>query len=120
MAQYDKNLDAHDKDTVEDLIEKNRKLQSKIRKLQSQNRKVKSENKTLVSAWEKTEDFLTELLNGKSLIDMINAVKKGTFEKQDRCPKCNRKGVHTLQFEGFKILVCPNCQHRERADEPIE
>jgi predicted nucleic acid-binding Zn-ribbon protein len=55
----------------EDLNETIRKLKAQLRYLKKEIKELASENKTLKDAWQKTEDFLSELTQDVPLEELL-------------------------------------------------
>jgi type IV secretory pathway VirB4 component len=119
MARSRKNLQVHNKDSREDLVEKNEKLQNTIRRLEKENRKLRSENKTLSVAWNKTEKKYKEAVRDIPLQEIFEHLESDVPKRKLRrsCPSCGEKTMKKISFEHFHILICGNCDHRAKIDE---
>jgi recombination DNA repair RAD52 pathway protein len=93
-----------------------RKQKTQIENLKNENRKLKSQIKTLNGAWDKTEKFLENISEGKSLEQMIADADSsdGFKKKESNCRQCKSKDVGTLDYANFRIIVCNKCGHKAK------
>lgn len=111
----------HKKDinTLEDALDYIEKLKSRILKVQKANKNLRSQNKTYRGAWNKTEDYLEEVTEGKPLSEILETARNNGKLKVGNgpCFACSRETVKKLVYSGFHINICESCGHRERVDE---
>ena len=119
MARNRNSLKAHKKDSLEDLVEKNEKLQNTIKRLEKEVRKLRSENKTLSVAWGKTEKKYKQAVKDIPLQEIFEHLESDVPTRKLRrsCPSCGEKTMKKISFEHFHILICGNCDHRAKVDE---
>lgn len=87
-----------------------RKQKTQIENLKNENRKLKSQIKTLNSAWSKTEVFLENISDGRSLENMLKDAEAGMLSKHEAsCRQCKGKDVGMLDYANFRIVVCNKC-----------
>jgi hypothetical protein len=105
-------------DTLEDQV---KKLKATLRKRDKTIVQLKSEVKTVDRAWRKTETYLKEITNGKSLSEIIKTVEDGRplSKTNIMCPECKILKVNKIIFTGFHIVNC-KCGYRKRIDEEQE
>lgn len=113
---------SHDElpEKVERLHEMIRKYKTQVDNLKNQNRKLKSQLKTSEAAWTKTEKFLENVSEGRSLEEMIrDANSEAGFSKQEEsCRKCKKNHIGILKYTNFRIIVCHDCGFKEKINEP--
>ena len=118
-----RSLKIHKKDSIEIALEKNTTLLDIIRKLEKTNKKLKSQYKTMETVWHKTEKKYKDIVSSNSLeeiIDYIDNKKPLKKECLSRiCKNCDSKSLREIQFNGFCIVICDNCSHRNRVDDKI-
>lgn len=105
---------------VERLHEIIRKYKVQVENLKTQNRKLKSQLKTAETAWTRTEKFLENVSEGRSLEEMIkdaNSVN-GFSKESDSCRKCKKSDICILKYQNFRVIVCAGCGFKEKINEP--
>jgi len=106
------------KDSIDIISEELDILRKKVKRLEKENRMLRSQKKTLEGAWEKTEDYLISVSNGKTIEQIFKEI--GTETKLERikeiCPNCTRRVMNKQQFEGFYMAYC-KCGYRNRVYE---
>ena len=105
---------------VERLHELIRKYKTQVDTLKRENKKLKSQIKTLDSAWTKTEKFLENVSEGRSLEEMIKDAdsQSGLSKLEDSCRKCKKNNVGVLKYSNFRVVVCYECTFKEKINEP--
>lgn len=105
---------------VERLHELIRKYKTQVDNLKRENKKLKSNLKTANMAWNQTEKFLENVSEGRSLEEMIrDANSESGFTKiEDSCKKCKKNNVSLLKYANFRIVICYDCQFKEKINEP--
>ena len=105
---------------IERVHEENRKLKTQIESLKEQVRKLKSQKKTLDAAWRKTENYLSEVTDGRSVEEIVKNVAKGKKlpKLESSCSKCKSNKISILPFKNFRVVVCEerNCKYKEKID----
>jgi len=119
--------------------EANRKLRAEIRSLKKIIKILESENRTLSRSFNKSCDYIQEVVKDKNLEDVMDMISdfdyketekgrekekgKNSSQKEDKtCPKCNNAKYKVMNFGSFKIHTC-TCGYREKviiANEGIE
>ena len=97
------SLKAHEKDSMEDMVEKNEKLIKRVQNLEKENKRIKSENKTLEYAWIKTKEVILEIESGRPLTKL-----------KRKCSNCSSKSMNKIQYDGFCVVACGRCGYRNR------
>lgn len=108
----------NDNGRVEKLADENRKLKSQLENLRKENRKLKSDNRTLNTAWRKSEEFVRDVTEGRSVLEIIkDAANGGRLKKfESKCSKCKSNNIGILKYSNFRIVVCHDCDFKERID----
>lgn len=104
------------------LQEENRKLKEQLNHAKNENHKLKTENKTIHAAWRKTEEFLKNVTDGRSVEEIIKDVNggKGLRKLETACSSCKSTNISISKFSNFRIIVCADCAHKEKVDESKE
>ena len=112
------DLKAKQHDTIEDIKTKNDKLINMVKKLEKKCQSLDTKNTTLQRAFNKTEVFLREVTDSVSLLEMLEHVKEGRPLRRltKQCPVCSDKKLKKLQFKGFYVVLCSNCNYRKKID----
>lgn len=97
------------------------KLKAQLETAQTENKKLKHENKTMRMAWRKSEHFLKDVTDGRSVEEMIHAADIGRLPKlESSCSKCQSPDISVIKFGNFRIVKCSAlaCGHKEKINEP--
>ena len=109
------------KDRIVKLEDEIKSLKAQIRAKDKTIRNLLSEVATLEAAWDKTKDYLSEVVEDRSLKELVetSAKERPLKKSKNRCPKCGGDDFKTLKFNGFRVDTCGNskCGHRKKIDE---
>lgn len=105
--------------SMERLAEENKKLRAQVNSYKKEIKKLRSELKTSAKAWDETEDFLKNVTEGRSLKEVIKDVNlgKGLRKLDNSCVKCKSSNISTMKYPSFRILVCADCEHKQKIEE---
>ena len=111
------NLRIKKEDDIDDAKEKNEKLINMVKKLQKEVSELRTSNRTLQLTFDKTEVYLKEVTNDKSIEEIIKTVKMDKpLKKPEKCPAC-KSALDKLQGRGFHVVTCTKCEYRNRVNE---
>ena len=102
------SLKVHSKDSNSIAMGKNKKLLEIIRKLEKENKRLKSQYKTMETAWGETEEKYKEA---------VMEIPMTSKDVKIKCNKCKSLKFKKIQFDGFHVVRCENCNYRNKIDD---
>jgi len=111
----------HKKDinTLKEALEYIDKLKSRIRKIEKDARSLRSNIKSYKKVWNKTEVYLEDAVDDKTLTEVIKDIEVDNKLNPTKksCNNCGGLEMSVLTFNKHKFIICNKCKDRSKIDE---